>query len=95
MLIAAPIIQLVLFGFAANTDVREIQLAVRDNDHTLQSREFIRALGASGWFQVTTLTGPAAGDGRLLASGDVGLVTVIPPASARHSRAARAQAYRR
>ena len=79
VLIAAPIIQLVLFGFAANTDVREIRLAVRDNDHTLQSREFIRTLGASGWFQVTTLTGPAAGDGRLLAGGDVGLVTVIPP----------------
>ena len=79
VLLAAPIVQLILLGFAANTDVREIQLAVRDNDHTLQSREFVRALGASGWFQVTALTGPADNDGRLLAGGRVGLVTVIPP----------------
>ncbi|TAN38446.1 MAG: ABC transporter permease [Verrucomicrobia bacterium] len=79
ILIAAPVMQLILLGFAANTDVREIKLAVRDNDHTMQSREFTRALGASGWFQVTTATEPAAGDGRLLASGRAGLVAVIPP----------------
>jgi len=78
ILIAAPIIQLILLGFAANTDVREIRLAIRDNDHTLQSREFIRALGASGWFQVVALTGPAADDGRLLSAGRVGLVAEIP-----------------
>lgn len=79
VLLAAPIVQLILLGFAANVDVREIQLAVRDNDHTLQSREFVRALGASGWFQVTMLDTPAADDGRLLAAGRAGVVAVIPP----------------
>ena len=58
VLLAAPIVQLILLGFAANVDVREIQLAVRDNDHTVQSREFIRALGASGWFLVLALDAP-------------------------------------
>ena len=79
VLLAAPIVQLILLGFAANVDVREIQLAVRDNDHTQQSREFVRALGASGWFQVTLLATPAADDARLLAGGQVGVVAVIPP----------------
>jgi ABC-2 type transport system permease protein len=79
ILLAAPVMQLILLGFAANTDVREIKLAVRDNDHTAQSREFTRALGASGWFHVAALTEPATGDDRLLAAGRAGLVVVIPP----------------
>jgi ABC-2 type transport system permease protein len=54
-------------------------MAVRDNDHTYQSREYIRAMGASGYFQITMLTGPEKNDGDLLVSGDAGLVVVIPP----------------
>ena len=73
ILMITPMIQLMILGFAANTDVREIALGVRDNDHTFQSREFVRALGASGWFRVTALTGPAAADGAQLVAGRVGL----------------------
>jgi len=79
ILMIVPVIQLMILGFAANTDVRDIALAVRDNDHTFQSREFIRALGASGWFRVSALAGPAAGDGAQLVAGRAGLVVVIPP----------------
>lgn len=78
ILMITPMIQLMILGFAANTDVREIALGVRDNDHTFQSREFVRALGASGWFRVTALTGPAAADGAQLVAGRVGLEVNIP-----------------
>ena len=78
ILIITPMIQLLILGFAANTDVREIALGVRDNDHSWHSREFVRALGASGWFRVTALTGPAAGDGAQLVAGRVGLEVNIP-----------------
>jgi len=79
ILIVAPIIQLLVLGNAAITDVRDISMAVRDNDHTYQSREYIRAVGASGYFQITMLKGPEKNDGDLLVSGDAGLVIVIPP----------------
>ncbi len=79
MLVVAPLIQLLILGFAANNDVREIDLAVRDQDHSVPSREFIRSLGASGYFKVQSLTGPDADDARWLIGGRVGLVLVIPP----------------
>jgi ABC-2 type transport system permease protein len=79
ILIVAPIVQLLVLGNAATTDVRDISMAVRDNDHTYQSREYIRAVGASGYFRITLLKGPEKSDGDLLVSGDAGLVLVIPP----------------
>ena len=65
LLIVAPAIQLLILGFAATTDIREIRLAVRDDDHTWHSRELARALGASGYFKVFSATGPAGSDADL------------------------------
>lgn len=78
ILIAAPMIQLVVLGFAANTDIREISLAVRDNDCSHQSREYIRALGASGYFKTDLLEGPESRDAGRLVAGRAGLILVIP-----------------
>ena len=78
LLIAAPVIQLMVLGFAANTDIREITLGIRDNDHTYHSREYARSLAACGYFKPTVLTGSQRDDARLLVSGDVGLLLVIP-----------------
>ena len=79
ILIVAPLIQLLILGNAATTDVRDISMAVRDNDHTYQSREYIRAVGASGYFGITALEGPEKDDAGLLVSGKAGMVLVIPP----------------
>ena len=79
LLLIAPVIQLLILGFAATTDVRDITLAVRDNDHSWHSREYVRALGASGYFHTSAIAGPAAQDGARLVSGQAGLVLVIPP----------------
>lgn len=79
LLLIAPIFQLLVMGFAANTDVREIRLAIRDQDGSYHSREFIRALGASDYFKTTLLTGPEAEDASQLVSGAAGLIVVIPP----------------
>ena len=78
ILIFAPLAQLLILGFAATTDVRDIALGVRDNDHSFHSRELVRTLSAAGWFQTTMLDGPAAADGDRLVSGKSGLVVVIP-----------------
>lgn len=78
LLLLAPLVQLLVIGFAATTDIREIRLAVRDNDHTWHSRELFRSLGASGYFKTECVTGPESDDGSLLVSGKAGLALVIP-----------------
>ncbi len=78
ILILAPLLQLLVLGYAATTDVRQIALAVRDNDQTHHSREYIRALGSSGYFKLRPLAQPDAADQALLVAGRAGLILVIP-----------------
>jgi len=84
VLVLAPVLQLVVLGFAANMDIREIDVAVRDDDHTQESREYVRALGASGYLRPFYLTGQENEDDDLLVAGDAKLVLVIPPGFGRH-----------
>lgn len=79
VLIIAPVFQLVVLGFAASTDVRDVRLRVRDDDRTPASREYIRTLGASGFLRAQAAEGSAAEDPRTLVAGRVGLVLHIPP----------------
>ena len=78
ILILAPVIQLVVIGFAATTDIRDIAVAIRDRDHSWHSREYARSLGASGYFKTFPAAGPQEGDGNLLVYGKAGLVLEIP-----------------
>ena len=78
LLIFAPVVQLVIMGFAVTTDIKDIGLAVRDNNRSDQSREYVRTLAASGYFRIVPTAGPQAADDRLLVSGAAGLVLVIP-----------------
>jgi ABC-2 type transport system permease protein len=47
----APIIQLLLFGYAVSTDVRQVATAVYDLDQTQESRDLLSRFFASGYFQ--------------------------------------------
>lgn len=78
LLLIAPVLQLTVLGFVVNNDIRAIDLAVRDRDHTHASREYTRALAASGYFRVQPLEGAQARDAAALVSGRAGLVVVIP-----------------
>lgn len=51
-LFGAPIIQLLLFGYAVTTDVRNVPLFVVDHDRTVESRALTDAFVASGYFRV-------------------------------------------
>ncbi|MEI8140099.1 MAG: ABC transporter permease [bacterium] len=84
ILIVAPIFQLLIMGFAANTDIRDIHLIVRDNDHSYHSRDYVQSLGASGYFKITPATGAERDDEALLVSGKAGLILTIPPDFAKH-----------
>ncbi len=52
LIFVAPIIQLMLFGYAVNTDVRNVKTFVVDNDNTARSREFLSAFTSSGHFVI-------------------------------------------
>ena len=52
-LIGAPILQLVLFGYAVNLDVDRIPMVVCDQDGTRESRDLIHQFVAGGTFQLT------------------------------------------
>ena len=52
MVVALPIMQLLLFGYAINTDVRHIPTVVYDQDHSAQSRDLVQSLVATGFYDV-------------------------------------------
>ena len=84
MLIVAPLIQLLVIGFAANTDVREIDVLLRDRDHSFASREFTRAVGASDYLRTASIQDADAMDASRLVSGRAGIIVVIPPGFGKH-----------
>ncbi len=52
MIFISPILQVLIFGYAATTDVRNIPTAIYDLDNTSQSREVIRAFSFSKYFSI-------------------------------------------
>ncbi|HET8760193.1 MAG TPA: ABC transporter permease, partial [Nitrospiria bacterium] len=52
MIVVAPMIQLVVFGYAVSTDIRHTATFVVDHDRTRDSRELVEAFVASGYFRV-------------------------------------------
>lgn len=78
MMVGIPIVQLILFGFAINGDVRQLPLAVHDADRSTFSRGLVAALETSQYFRVVKrIDGAAEGDA-LLARGDVQFVLIVP-----------------
>jgi ABC-2 type transport system permease protein len=78
VMFVAPIIQLVLFGYAVNTDVRNVATAVVDHDRTPASRELIDVLTASGYFRLALSSDRSEDLGRALDEGNATIAIEIP-----------------
>jgi len=52
MIFISPVLQVLLFGYAATTDVKNIPTAIYDLDNSVQSREVIRAFSFSKYFSI-------------------------------------------
>ena len=52
----APILQLLLFGYAANMDLNTVHTAIWDQDRTLDSRDLIERFQESGYFEIDRYT---------------------------------------
>lgn len=79
LLFAMPIMQLLIFGFAINTDPRGLPLAVEANDNSAFTRSIAAALNNTSYFRVREVVGRYGEGERLLAAGDVQFLVVIPP----------------
>jgi ABC-2 type transport system permease protein len=78
ILFVSPVIQLILLGYAANLDVRQIPTIVCDYDHTVESRALAASLTASGFFQQGPAAPTVAVAERALETGRAWLALVIP-----------------
>ena len=79
MAVGIPIIQLVLFGYAINTDPKGLPTAVVSNDSSVMARSLVAALQNTGYFRVTH-SGTREDEGEaLLETGQVQFLLVIPP----------------
>jgi ABC-2 type transport system permease protein len=52
LIFGAPIIQLLVFGYAVTTDVRHIVTVVQDRDNSVLSRELVARFVQSGYFDI-------------------------------------------
>ncbi|MBI3716174.1 MAG: ABC transporter permease [Betaproteobacteria bacterium] len=79
MIVGIPIIQLVLFGFAINTDPKGLPAALVVNDESVYSRALVSALENSQYFKFTHRVKSEAEADRLMNLGEVQFSLVIPP----------------
>lgn len=78
MISVVPIIQLLLFVYAVNTDPKHLPTAVMSRDNTLLTRSIVAGLQNSEYFKITqNITSDEEGD-ELLKSGKVMFVISIP-----------------
>ena len=78
MLFGAPVLMLVIFGYAVNTDVVNIRMAVLDSSRSSESRSFLERFTASGYFvYYTNAESPDMG-AAALDRGDVDMFINIP-----------------
>lgn len=84
MAFLVPAALLVFFGYIISFDVKDIKLAVLDQDHSQRSRELVESFVSAGRFRITERLVRVAEIAPLLDRGAVRLVLVIPPGFQRH-----------
>jgi len=77
MLIGVPIMQLVLFGYAINSDPKHLPTAVVALDHSPMVRTIVRAAQNTDYFHIIEVGSESEAE-RLIARGDVQFALVFP-----------------
>jgi ABC-2 type transport system permease protein len=77
IVLIAPVILLILYGYGVTFDVKEIHLGVADRDKSRDSRELIRKFSASGYFIIHPLSDTEAGV-KTLRRGAVIMTLTVP-----------------
>ncbi|MBP6778088.1 MAG: ABC transporter permease, partial [Piscinibacter sp.] len=78
MIVGIPIIQLLLFGYAINTDPKHMPTAILAYDHSEFTRSFVAAMQVSEYFHVVGQLPDEEAGRRALAVGTAQFVLTIP-----------------
>jgi ABC-2 type transport system permease protein len=79
LLIIAPLVQILVFGYVLNFDIRNIRVAVLDKASTVESREFIDTFKGSGYFKMVAYPSSDAELGSLILNKKADLGISIAP----------------
>jgi ABC-2 type transport system permease protein len=79
IVILAPILQLVILGYAATTDVKDVPMVVVDADRSVASRELLSRFEASDNFSIAGVVGSTNEIDRWLEDGRAWMALSIPP----------------
>jgi ABC-2 type transport system permease protein len=79
MIVGIPTLQLLLFGFAINLDVRHLPAALLDQANTANSRELVAELSSSQVLDFTRVVAAPQEIGTLMRRGEISAAVVIPP----------------
>ncbi len=83
MMLGVPLIQLVLFGYAINTDPKQLPAALVATGNDRYTRAIVSALEMTGYYRFDHVVGSNAEAELLMASGEVAFVVTIPSDLAR------------
>ena len=89
MMIGLPIIQLLLFGFAINTDVKHLPTVVFDQSNSAESRDLLESFSASGYFDINYTAKSFKDVNARIDDGEAKVGVVLPPDFAEHVRGGR------
>src|SRR3954468_4591552 len=78
MMIGVPMLQLVLFGYAINSDPKHLPTAVYSADNSVFSRTLVWGMRNSSYFDVTRQPNSEAEIQELLAQGTVQFAVTVP-----------------
>jgi len=78
MIVGIPVMQLLLFGFAINTDPRHLPTAVLSLDQSPWSRSIVAGLQNTGYFRIVVAARSSDEVDEMLAHGDVQFAVTIP-----------------
>ncbi|MFH1795474.1 MAG: ABC transporter permease [Pseudomonadota bacterium] len=83
MMLGVPLVQLVLFGYAINTDPKQLPAALVALGSDRYTRAIVSSLEMTGYYRFDYIAGSAAEAEELMSSGEVAFVVTIPSDLAR------------
>lgn len=78
ILLVVPVLQILLFGFAISTEVKNTRIAVLDPSPDVATRRVVEALDASEYFETAFLAGSPREIDRAFRRGEIGMAVVFP-----------------
>ena len=76
--IVGPVLQLILLGYAATVDVKNVPLVICDMDNSVESRKLVERYTSSGYFTLSGYTNQMKDIDDYFERGDAGVALIIP-----------------